>query len=246
MIEQNVEIRTPDGVAEAVFLRPEADLQLPGALHFTDIGGIRTAHIAMAKQLADAGYAVLVPNLFYRNAHPPTFVRIPNEPMEDMRRRIAALAAPLTPEAVARDASAFVDYLVHAEGVRQDQPFGVVGYCIAGAIAMRTVAARPDKIAACASFHGGGLFTPSPASPHLLLPRIHARLYFGHAVEDPSMNAEQIAGLEQALAAWGGEYASETYAGAFHSWTSPDSPVYNPQQAARAFGKLTELFAARG
>jgi len=105
-------------------------------------------------------------------------------------------------------------------------------------------AAQPDKVAAAASFHGGGLYTDSPTSPHLLLPRIRARLYFGHAVKDNSMPEEAIRKFETALAAWGGQYQSETYEGAYHSWTALDSPVYNQPQAERAFGKLTELLAA--
>ena len=121
---------------------------------------------------------------------------------------------------------------------------GVVGYCFTGKMAVYTAMSRPDKIAAAASFHGGGLATPAPNSPHLVLgPLIKARLYFGHAVNDQSMPAEAIERLNQALDAWGGRYESEVYEGAYHSWTVPDSPVYNPPQAERAFEKLTQLFA---
>jgi carboxymethylenebutenolidase len=109
---------------------------------------------------------------------------------------------------------------------------------------LRIAARRPEKIAAAASFHGGGLFTDAPTSPHLVLPRVKAQLYFGHAVEDRSMPKESIEKFEQALAAWGGKYESETYDGAYHSWTTLDSPVYNKAQAERAFGKLTALFDA--
>ncbi len=118
---------------------------------------------------------------------------------------------------------------------------GVVGYCFTGKMAMHAAAACPDTIAAVASFHGGGLFNDGPTSPHLTLPRIKARLYFAHATNDRSMPEEAIAKLEQALASWGGKYESETYKGAHHSWTSSDSPVYNPPQAERAFHKLLEL-----
>lgn len=119
-----------------------------------------------------------------------------------------------------------------------------MGYCFCGALALRTAAARPAKVAAAASFHGGGLYKAgSPDSPHLVLPQVKARLYFGHAVEDKSMTAEDIAHFEQALAAWGGVYESETYEGASHGWTVPDNPVFNAAQADRAFSKLTELFA---
>ena len=107
---------------------------------------------------------------------------------------------------------------------------------------MRIAAERPDKIAAVASFHGGRLFLDSSDSPHLLLPKIKARLYFGHAVQDRSMPAEAIAKFEDSLREWGGRFESETYDGAYHSWTTLDSPVYNEPQAERAFAKLSELF----
>lgn len=121
---------------------------------------------------------------------------------------------------------------------------GVVGYCFSGGMALRTAAARPEKIAAAASFHGGRLYTDSMSSPHLALPRVKARLYFGHAVDDRTMPAEAIAKLDQALQEWGGNYESEVYEGAYHSWTVPDSPVYNQPQAERAYGKLKELLAS--
>lgn len=119
---------------------------------------------------------------------------------------------------------------------------GVVGFCFSGAMAMRVAAAQPERVAAIASFHGGRLYTDQPTSPHLLLPRIKARLYFGHATNDRGMPEESIRNLEAVLKAWGGKYESEIYDGA-HSWTVPDSPVYNHEQAERAFRKLTELFA---
>ena len=101
---------------------------------------------------------------------------------------------------------------------------GVVGYCFTGSMAMRTAAVRPDKIAAAASFHGGGLYTDAPTSPHLTLPRIKARLYFGHATKDQSMPAEAIEKFDAALASWGGKYVSEVYEGASHGWTAAGRP----------------------
>jgi carboxymethylenebutenolidase len=121
---------------------------------------------------------------------------------------------------------------------------GVVGYCFSGAMALRAAAVRPSLVAAAASFHGGGLYkADNPASPHLVLPQVVARLYFGHAENDKSMDAEAIKALEQALVEWGGSYGSETYHGAHHGWTVSDNPAFNPEQADRAFEKLTELLA---
>jgi carboxymethylenebutenolidase len=109
-------------------------------------------------------------------------------------------------------------------------------------MALRTAAVRPDQIAAAASFHGGGLYTDASTSPHALLPRVKARLYFGHATDDRSMPKEAIEKFDRALAVWGGRYESEIYDGARHGWTVPDNPSYNEPQAERAFGKLIDLF----
>ncbi|HUO36300.1 MAG TPA: dienelactone hydrolase family protein, partial [Candidatus Acidoferrum sp.] len=115
-------------------------------------------------------------------------------------------------------------------------------YCFAGAMALRIAAELPDKIGAVASFHGGGLYTNAADSPHTVLPRVKAQLYFGHAIEDRSMPKEAIEKFEQALAAWGGRFESETYDGAYHGWTTLDSSVYNKPQAERAFTKFATMF----
>jgi carboxymethylenebutenolidase len=152
------------------------------------------------------------------------------------------LAGPLTQKAIESDASDYVDFLAQHGSVKAG-PMGVVGYCFTGKMAVYTAMSRSDKIAAAASFHAGGLATDAPDSPHLALTLITARLYFGHAVNDKGMPAEAIERLNRALEAWGGKYESEIYEGALHSWTVPDSPVYNQPQADRAFAKLTQLFA---
>ena len=240
MIEEAVEIRTPDGVAGAFLFHAEGERN-PGVIHLTDIGGIRPAQHEMARNLAAAGFTVLMPNLFYRTGKPPLIsFPLPND--ETTAKRIAELNGPLTPEAVARDASAYIDFLA-ANPATADGPVGVVGYCFSGAIAMRLAAARPDKVVVAASFHAGRLYTDAPVSPHLLLPKIKAKLYFGHAVQDRSMPQEAIAKFEDALARWGGGFESETYEGAYHSWTVSDSPVYNPTQSHRAFEKLVGLLS---
>jgi carboxymethylenebutenolidase len=241
MIEEQIEIRTADGAADGFLYRHEGGSR-PGVIHLTDIGGIRSSQKAMASRLAAAGYTVLMPNLFYRFGKPPVVDFAAGFDNEETKKRVAELRGPLTPEAVESDAGAYVDFLAGQQGVSPGG-MGVVGYCFAGSVALRAAAARPDKIAAAASFHGGGLATDASTSPHLLLPRIKARLYFGHAVEDRGMPPEAIERLDQALAAWGGRYQSEVYEGARHGWTVPDSPVFNGPQAERAFAKLAELFA---
>jgi carboxymethylenebutenolidase len=238
MTETEVEIRTADGVADG-YLFYDDGARHPGVIHLTDIGGIRPAQNQMARRLAEQGYTVLMPNIFYRTGRPPV-IEYPLKQGENVAKRMAELTTPLTPEAIERDAKAYVDFLT-AQPSASDGPIGVIGYCYSGAMAMRIAAAHPDRVAAMASFHAGRLFLEIPQSPHLLLPDIKARLYFGHAVQDKSMPQEAIEKFEAALRNWGGQYESETYEGAFHSWTTSDSPVYNESQAERAFLKLTEL-----
>lgn len=242
MIEEKIEIRTADGAVDGFLYRDEGGSRRPGVIHLTDIGGIRSSQKAMASRLAAAGYTVLMPNLFYRFGKPPVIDFAAGFENEEVKKRLAELRAPLTPEAQESDAGAYVDYLAGHDGVSAGG-MGVAGYCFAGGVALRAAAARPDRVVAAASFHGGGLCTDAPTSPHLLLPRIKARLYLGHAVEDRGMPQEAIDRLSQALAAWGGRYESEVYDGARHGWTVPDSPVFNGPQAERAFAKVTGLFA---
>jgi carboxymethylenebutenolidase len=196
----------------------------------------------MAKRLAASGYTVLLPNVFYRTGKPPMFDFVPKMGDERTMKRFGELAGPMNPSAMERDAASYVDFLAASDSVSAGK-MGVVGYCFTGAMAMRTAAVRPEKIASAASFHGGGLYTDTPASPHLVLPRIKAELYFGHAINDASMPKEAIEKLDRALASWGGKYESEVYDGASHGWTTADAPVYNRAQAERAFEKLTGLFA---
>jgi carboxymethylenebutenolidase len=241
MSEQDFQISMPDGSSDAVLFRPEGSAICPGVLYFTDIGGIRAVNRESAARLSKQGYIVLMPNIFYRTGRAPLQPVMRTLDDEGRRKRMAELASPLTPEAIERDASAYIDFLTSQKGVKEGM-IGVVGHCFSGKMAMYAAAARPEKVAAAASFHGGGLFADAPTSPHLVLPRIKARLYFGHAVEDRSMPQEAIVQFEEALKRWGGNYESETYAGAHHGWTSADNPSYNQPQAERAFQKLSELF----
>jgi carboxymethylenebutenolidase len=196
----------------------------------------------MARRVAGEGYHVLLPNIYYRIARPPFFDATFDFADERMRARLSELTATLPPDAMERDASAYVDFLAARADV-SSAPIGIAGFCFTGKFALRAAAARPDRIGAAASFHGGGLWTADDASPHLVLPRVRARLYFGHARDDRGMPADAIAKFEEALAAWGGSYESETY-DALHGWTVPDSAVYDEREAERAFAKLRNLLAA--
>jgi carboxymethylenebutenolidase len=241
MFERKLEVPLKGGV-EAFFYKPDDVGMFPGVVFLTDIWGVRPAPIAMAKRLADKGFAVLLPNAFHRHGRIQQGGFDPGD--EDARKALLPkLFASLTAAQMESDGAAYADFLLAQKGVAPGQ-VGVVGYCFTGAMAVRMAAAAPDKIAAAASFHGGRLVTDDDNSPHRQLPRIKARLYFGHAVEDGSMTTQQIETLEAALRDWRGAFQSEVYAGARHGWTVPDRPVYNELQAERAFETQVELFDA--
>lgn len=241
MIEEEVETRTSDGTADGLFYQPERGGSWPGIFFLTDIGGIRPSQRAIAARICSEGYAVFMPNLFYRTGRPPLFEPGLKFGDEKFTKRMGELSSPLTPEAVERDTGSYVDFLAKHQAVRG--PFGAVGLCFAGAVVLRMAAACPHQIAAGASLHGGRLYTDAPTSPHLLLPKIKARLYFGHASNDSSMPPDSIDKFNKALQAWGGRYESELYDGARHGWTVTDSPAYNPPQAERAFKTVKRLLA---
>jgi carboxymethylenebutenolidase len=239
-IEENPEIKTPDGLVDAFLVRPESSEPLPAVINLTDGLGFRSEFAEQSKRIAERGYVVLTPNIFYRVAKPPVYPADADFASERGQERFKALKKPLTPDAMARDGMAYVDWLSSQPFVSSG-PIGVVGFCFAGKFALEVAAARPDRIGAAASFHGGGLFTDTLDSPHIVLPRVRARLYFAHADRDHSMPTEAIEKFEWALQSWGGDYASEVYE-AKHGWMIPGRQVYHPENAARGFDKLMELF----
>lgn len=247
MVEKEVEIRMASGVCDAVLYETEDGTKRPGVVHYPDIMGIRPSHRAMAKRLAEAGYTVLLVNPFYRTVRGNCFDFTPNFAGDEKTiKRFGELAGPLPPAAMETDAATYMNYLGTLPSVSA-ATMGAVGYCFTGQMALRTAAARPDRTGAIASFHGGGLCTDKPTSPHHALARIPKdgpRLYFGHAVNDHSMPQEAIDKLDAGLKSWGGKYESEVYADALHGWTVADSAAYKQPQAERAFGKLNALFAA--
>jgi carboxymethylenebutenolidase len=242
MTETKIDVKGADGMAEAYLYTPPGEARHPAVLFLTDIMGIREANRGMAARVCEAGFAVLMPNIFYRATKLPVFDFPPKFGDERTMKRFGELRAALDNRAMQRDAIAYIEALETAPAVKAG-PLGVVGYCFTGAMAMRAAAARSDAVAFAASFHGGGLATDAADSPHLLLPHIRARLMFGHATDDRSMPAEQIAKLDAALKAWGGRYDSETYA-AGHGWCVPGVPAYNEVQAERHWAKLVPALKA--
>ena len=239
MIEEKLEIRAGGGIADALLVRPESADPLPAVINLTDGLGFRPAFAEQSRRIAERGYVVLTPNIFYRVSKSPVFPFEPDFASERTAERFAELKAPLTTVAMERDGSAYVDFLGSQPFV-DSGPMGVIGFCFAGKFALLIAAARPDRIAAAASFHGGGLFTDTIDSPHLVLPRVKARLHFGHASRDPGMNSEVIEKFEWALRSWSGSYESEVY-DARHGWMIPGGRAYDPENAERGFGKLMGL-----
>jgi len=244
MPETKLDVKTADGTAEAFLFTPSTGTgPWPGVIYLTDIFGIRPAYHGMAQRLADKGYAVLLPNCFYRAGPLPLFDFTPQLGEERTMKRFGELRAGLPNDKMGADSAAYADFLLGRKEVR-GRKLGVVGYCFTGQMVVRAAAAAPYTFAAAASFHGGNLYTDQLDSPHLLLPKIKARLYFGHATNDHSISADAIARLEEALRTWDGRFESETYPAA-HGWCVPGRVgIYDEAQADRAFAKMVELLEA--
>lgn len=238
MIEKKLEIAAANGTAEAILYAPNSGKH-PGLLFYTDIFGVRPANQGMAKRIAEKGYVVLMPNVFYRHGKPPFDANFKWGEPESMKL-IHALFASLNGEMMEQDAPHYVEALLGQPNVSGPK-IAVVGYCYTGAMALRTAAVCADQVAAAASFHGGQLVTDAPDSPHSRIPFVKGELYFGHAVEDQSMPPDAIEKLDDTLKAWGGRYDSEVYEGARHGWTVPGRDVYNEKQAERHYQKLFDL-----
>jgi carboxymethylenebutenolidase len=239
MIEKHLEIAAAGGTTEAILYAPDTSKH-PGLLFYTDIFGIRPANQDMAKRAAEKGYAVLMPNVFYRYGKPPFGGANFKFGEPESMKLLGALFASLTGAMMEQDAPHYVKALLDQPSV-SDGKIAVVGYCYTGAMALRTAAVCPNQIAAAASFHGGQLVTDAPDSPHTRIPQVKGELYFGHAIEDQSMPPQAIETLDRALKSWGGKYQSEIYDGAKHGWTVPGRDVYNEKQAERHYQKLFDL-----
>jgi len=243
VISELVDISAEQGIIDTGVFRPAGEGVWPGVLLFPDIRGARPAFESMAKHLAAHGYVVLLPNVYYRGGRSP--VVDPSLPMTDeaARAKRSALRAALTPDAVRGDIAALLDFLADSPHVR-GKKVGVVGYCMSGSFALRAAADFPERVAAAASFHGGGLASDAPDSPHLHVDTIRAGLYFGHADADTSMPAEAMARLEDALHKADIRFRSELYAGARHGFAVSDGQSWNADAAARHWENLLALFDA--
>ena len=253
VVETEVTVKTPDGICDAAFIHP-ASGAYPGVIVWPDAGGLRPSMRDIGKRIAGEGYSVLVPNPFYRVSKSPQFETAANldfknqELMAKLRTLMSSVQAAGAAE---KDAIAYVAFLDAQSQVDKTTKTGTQGYCMGGALVVRTAATVPERIGAGASFHGGGLVTDKPDSPHLLASKIKARMYFGVAANDDQRQPDAKDKLKESFTKAGVPAEVEVYP-AKHGWCVPDmpmedgAPIYDKAQAERAWGKLVALYKALG
>jgi carboxymethylenebutenolidase len=239
--ESGVEIKTPDGTADAYFVHP-ASGKHPGVLIWPDIFGLRPAFRQMGKRLAEAGYSVVVVNPFYRTKKAPTAPEKADFNDPATREMLFGLKSTLSPATARTDAQAFVTWLDAQAPTDTKRKVGTTGYCMGGPLVFETAAARADRIGAAATFHGGGLATDKPDSPHLLIPKMKAHFLIAVAENDDQKEPTVKDTLRGAFAKAGLPAEIEVYAGTLHGWCPPDSAVYNAPQAEKAWERMMALF----
>jgi carboxymethylenebutenolidase len=249
VIETDVEVKTPDGTCDAAFIHPKNGSH-PGVLLWPDAFGLRPSMRAMAKRLAAEGYSVLVPNPFYRVSKAP-FTDASKFDFQNPTDRaklgplMGSVNAPGNPE---KDAVAYVAFLDAQKEVNKSKKIGTQGYCMGGPLVVRTAAALPNRIGAGGSFHGGGLVTDKPDSPHLLASKIKARMYFGIASNDDKTQPDAKDKLKEAFGTAHVPAEIEVYSASVHGWCVSDmpmqngAPIYNKADADRAWTKLLALY----
>jgi carboxymethylenebutenolidase len=239
---RQVSIDTPDGVAEAFFVAPSSGRH-PGVLIWPDVAGLREAFESMATRLAAQGYAVLAVNHYYRSSKLPVLTTFSEWRTEEGKAKIRPMAEALTPERIASDGAAFVAWLDGQQEVDAGRKLGTTGYCMGGPFTFRTAAAAPERVGAIGSFHGGGLVTEEEDSPHTLLPRMKAAALVCVARNDDERSPETRPALQEAAQAAGVTAEIEVYP-AQHGWCVIDSPVYDEEQAERAWARMLATFEA--
>ncbi len=241
MPQTKISIRTADGECPTYVLTPEGTGPWPAAIFYMDALAIRPALVEMAQKLADGGYVVLLPDLFYRVGQ--------YEPLDpkvvfasaDPRATLGPLLGSTDNRRAAADTAALLEYLDTREDIAGTK-VGTTGYCMGGGISLTVAGTYPERIAAAASFHGGYLATDSDLSPHLLAPEINGRVYVAGADNDAAYPLEQAERLDQALTDAGVDHVCEIYPGALHGWTMTDFPIYNEAAAERHWQTLFKLF----
>jgi carboxymethylenebutenolidase len=253
VVESDVNITTGDGTCDAAFFHPPTGSR-PAVLIWTDAFGLRPSMRDIGRRLAGEGYAVLVPNPFYRVIGAPVFrdASTFNFGDQTQRAQLTPLMGSINAEGAAeKDAAAFIAWLDKQPEVDRNKKVGTQGYCMGGALVVRTAAAVPGRVGAGASFHGGGLVTANANSPHLLAPKIKGRMYFGVATNDDMQQPDAKTKLKESFEAAKVPVEVEVYSQAQHGWCVPDmpkqangQPIYNKSDADRAWGKLLALYKA--
>jgi len=241
VVEAEVLIETPDGMADCYFVHPAAGAHA-AVIVWPDIMGIRTSFRMMGKRLAESGYSVLVVNPYYRTAKGPVIQDGESFGEPAVRERLMPHAKSLSAETCVTDGRAFVKYLDQQASVDTNRKIGTTGYCMTGSYTLRLAADMPERIGAGGSFHGGGLATDAPDSPHLLVPQIKAGFLIAIAENDDEKDPDAKVLLREAFDKAGVNAEIEVYEGTLHGWCPPDSRVYNQAQAERAWSRLLALF----
>jgi carboxymethylenebutenolidase len=247
VVETNVAIKTPDGTCDAAFIHPTTGSH-PGVLIWTDAFGLRPAMRDIGKRIAAEGYSVLVPNPFYRVAKAPVIDNVSSFNFQtDMAKIQPLMASVNAPGNAEKDAVAYIAFLDAQSQVNKAKKIGTQGYCMGGPLVVKTCAVLPNRVGAGGSFHGGGLVTDKPDSPHLLAPKIKARMYFGIASNDDQRQPDAKDKLREAFAAAKVPAEIEVYP-AKHGWCVADmpadnaGPIYSRPDAERAWGHLVALY----
>lgn len=235
--ESDVTVTTPDGSADCYFVHPSSGTA-PGVLMWPDIFGLRPAFRQMGKRLAESGYSVLVVNPFYRVKKAPTAEAGSATPIQEL----LPLAQALNETTHRTDAKAFIAWLDKQPSVAKNRKVGTQGYCMGGPIAFRTAAAVPDRVGAVASFHGGGLVTANPNSPHLEAAKSKAQFLIAIASNDDQRSPNDKTVLKETFEKAHLPAEIEVYSGA-HGWCPPDSRVYNEADAEKAWTRLLALYS---
>ena len=235
--ESDVNVTTPDGTCDAYFVRPTSGA-VAGVVIWPDIFGLRPAFRQMGKRLAESGYSVLVVNPFYRTKKAPTAANGAATPIAEVR----PLAAALSETTNMTDAKAFIAWLDQQASVSKTRKIGTQGYCMSGPFAFRTAAAVSDRVGAVASFHGGGLVSTAPNSPHLQAAATKAQFLVAIAANDDQRSPTEKTTLKDTFAKANLPAEIEVYEGAAHGWCPPDMSVYNEPQAEKAWARLLALY----
>lgn len=245
VVEKDVDVPMASGVSDSALFYPEGKGKWPAVLVWTDILGLRPVFREMGRRLAAEGYVVLVPNPFYRNKKAPVVDGNFDFSKPEDRAKVMPMAAALTAEAGISDAKAYTAFLDQQPQTDKKKKMGVQGYCMGGPLTFRTAGSVPDRIGAAATFHGGGLVTDKPDSPHLLIPKMKAEVLCCVADNDDKRDPAAKDKLKEAFAAAHLKATVEVFEGCDHGWTVRGSQVYNEAGAERAWAERAELYKRR-